>query len=267
MDIYAHSSWDTYFAEIIRKNAEDRGYKTRLAQAAKVHPSYISRMLDGAATISPDQAATLGDFWGLGAKEKQYLIWLVIKAKAGTPELKRMADDHLADCRREQEELGNHLAAEKFSADDHTEYYLEWIYSAVHMLGTLREPLSAEQIARRLGVKEIHARRAMALLVRMGLVELGPRGKVLSTKKNIHLSNRGWIANLQHRNWRLACAERFGAEGEEDHVHYTGVHSLSKEDFTRLKRMIREFLVQTDRLIRPSAEETACVLCVDLVEL
>lgn len=267
MDVYAHETWESLFAEAIVKNGEDRGYKTKLAQAAKVHPSYISRMLDGAATVSPDQAAALGDFWGLSAEEKKYLIWLVVKAKAGTPELKRIADEHLADCRREHEELGNHLEAEKFSADDHTEYYLDWIYSAVHMLGTLREPLNAEQIARRLGVKEMHAKRAVALLVRMGLVELGARGKVISTKKNIHLSNRGWIANLQHRNWRLACAERFGGEGEEDHVHYTGVHSLSKDDFQRLKRQIREFLVQTDRLIRPSAEETACVLCLDLVEL
>jgi plasmid maintenance system antidote protein VapI len=267
LDIYTHETWESYFAEIIKKNGEDRGYKTKLAQAAKVHPSYISRMLEGLATVSPDQAAALGDFWSLSPKEKQYLIWLVIKAKAGTPELKRMADEHLAECRREQEELGNHLEAEKFSADDHTEYYLDWIHSAVHMLGTLRDPLSPEQLARRLGVKEIHARRSVALLTRMGLVEPGPKGKVISTKKNIHLSNRGWIANLQHRNWRLACAERFGGEGEDDHLHYTGVHSLSKEDFARLKRQIREFLVQTDRLIRPSPEETACVLCLDLVEL
>jgi uncharacterized protein (TIGR02147 family) len=267
MDVYAHESWERYFAAIIAENKADRGYKTRLAEAAKVHPSYITRMLDGSATVSPDQAAALGDFWGLGAREKQYLIWLVIKAKAGTPELRRMAEDHLAECRREQAELGNHLEAEKFSADDHTEYYLDWIYSAVHMLGTLREPLSAEQLARRLGVKELHARRAVALLQRMGLVEVGARGKVVSTKKNIHLSNRGWIANLQHRNWRLACAERFGSEAEDEALHYTGVHTLSKEDFARLKRQIREFLVQTDRLIRPSAEETACVLCLDLVEL
>ncbi|RZA06952.1 MAG: DUF4423 domain-containing protein [Proteobacteria bacterium] len=266
MDIYAHAAWETFFAAIIKENAGDRGYKTKLAAAARVHPSYITRMLDGLASLSPDQAASLGDFWNLSTKEKHYLIWLVIKAKAGTPELIKVADDHLAACRAEQEELGNHLAAEKFSSDDHTEYYLDWLNSAVHMLGTLREPLSPSQLARRLGVRETHAKKAIALLSGMGLVETGPRGTVVSTKKNIHLSNQGWIANLQHRNWRSACAERIDVQDPKQ-VHYTGVHTLSKADFERLKRQVREFLVQTDRLIRPSAEETACVLCLDLMEL
>jgi len=145
-------------------------------------------------------------------------------------------------------------------------YYLSWLYSAIHMLSTLKQPLTLNQISQRLGLPLPTVASATDVLSQMNLVEITKSGIVRSLQNNIHLSNEHWTASLQHQNWRRYAIERASFPGDED-VRYTGVHSLSKQDLEKLRRQIREFLIRTDRLVRPSEEETVCVLCLDLLEI
>jgi uncharacterized protein (TIGR02147 family) len=259
MAIFDFDTFDSYFDDILSTHKSDRGYRTKLARAARVHPSYITRIVDGNARITPDQGAALADFWGLIADEKEFFHWLIVKGRAGDPALKSLADRRLRDLREQNRELGRSLPAEENA------YYMNWIYSAIHILGTV-PGMTVQQAQRRLGIPAPVALAAARTLRDLRMISLGKDGSIRHLKANVHLSNQGWMASMQHRNWRVASMERMGRPGAPD-VRYTGVHSLSKRDLEKLRRQIQEFLVQTDKLVRPSAEETACVLCLDLFEL
>ncbi|RYZ76103.1 MAG: DUF4423 domain-containing protein, partial [Proteobacteria bacterium] len=191
---------------------------------------------------------------------------LVLKGRAADPAIRKMADEKLKKLKQSNEDLGSSLPAEKIRPADDSEYYLNWIYSAVHMLLTLQKDQSILQISQRLGVSDVVVKSVLQGLQKMGLAAPKNSNTYRATKKNIHLGNRNWMASLQHRNWRIASTERIGRPGSED-LRYTGVHSLSKKDLDRLRDQLREFFVNTDKLVRPSAEETVAVLCVDLFEL
>lgn len=265
MAVFDFDSFDSYFQEILSAHKKDRGYRTKLAQAAKVHPSYITRIIDGTAQITPDQGAAIADFWGLSSDEKEYFHWLIVKSRAGDPSLRSLAAQRLEELRQQNRELGRSLPAEKMNPAEENAYYMNWIYSAIHILGTV--PGMTVQLAqKRLGIPGPVALAAARTLRDLGMISLGKEGAIRHLKANVHLSNQGWMASMQHRNWRIASMERMGRPGAAD-VRYTGVHSLSKRDLEKLRRQIQEFLVQTDKLVRPSPEETACALCLDLFEL
>lgn len=264
--IFDYSSYEEFFKTVLEVHKNDRGYKSQLAKAIQVHPSYITRILSGTASITPDQASALADFWNLGTDETEYFIWLVLKGRAGDPALKKLAEQKLKSIKKDNDQLGKALSAEKIEINQDGEYYLSWIYSAIHMLLTLPKEQTIPLIAQRLCIPESVAQSAVLTLEKIGLIEFEKNGKMKATKKNIHLSNQSWMAALQHKNWRIAASERIGRPGLDD-VHYSGVHSISKKDLEKLRRQIREFLIQVDETVRPSPEETVCVMCLDLFEI
>ncbi len=265
MSAFDFSNYEKFIKDVIQTHSEERGYKTKLANAAKVHPSFITRILDGSSHITPDQAAALAEFWGLQNDEREYFIWLVIKARAADRALIQMADKKLSELKLANEDLSRALPAEKASTSLETEYYMSWIYSAIHMFATLPN-ITLEKLSRRLYLPFSYIKSTTLTLEKLGLVEILKDGTIRATKSNIHLSSQRKMANTQHKNWRIASAERISYASEDD-FRYTAVHSLSKKDLEKLKRKIREFLLETDKIIRPSPEEIVCVLCMDLFEL
>ncbi|MFZ4403756.1 MAG: TIGR02147 family protein [Pseudobdellovibrionaceae bacterium] len=266
MSIYTYSNSEDYFKNILKSHRSDHGYKTKLAKVIQVHPSYITKVCKGSALLNPDQACSLADFWGLNADEKEYFLWLTFKTRAAQPAFKKIVEQKLLQIKEQKNNLADMLPAEKVNPNQDSEYYISWIYSAVHMLLTLQTPPSLEMISRRLSIKLETVQSAVTHLLRMGLVEKKSGEAYRASQKNMHLSNKNWLASLHHRNWRSFTSERI-SRMQMDLVTYTSVHSLSKKDLEKLKRQIHEFLLQTDQLVRPSPEETACVLCIDLAEL
>ncbi len=149
---------------------------------------------------------------------------------------------------------------------DENEYYTNWIYSALHILGTLQIDLNVDLMAQRLGKPEAVIRSALEFLKKNKLVEINSKGIIMATKKNIHLSNQNWMATIQHKNWRIAALERNQNKGLQE-VRYSGIHSLSHQDLNRLREKIKDFLITVDDVVRPSKEETVCFLCLDLFEI
>ena len=265
MTVFDFSSSGRVFAAMLEAHKDERGYKTRLAKAATVHPSYVTRIAQGQASITPDQAAALASFWGLRTSEKEYFLWLVLRGRSGDESMVALADERIRQLKKAHDELGSSLPAEKVDPLAENKYYMSWVYSAVHLLSALPGQTAA-QVARRLALPEPVVTAAAGFLDRIGLVKIRG-GKLLKTERqNVHLSNESWMASLQHRNWRVASADRIGRPADGD-MRYTGVHSLSKPDLEELRRHFREFLLRTDRLVRPSKDETVCVLCMDLFEL
>lgn len=266
MSIYDFSVYEDYLKDVLKQHESERGYMSKLAQAIGTHPSYVTRVLRGEAQLTPDQACSLSEFWGHNSAESEYFLWLVIKDRSGTPLLKKKAEIKLRLLKNENDQLGRYLSAETFASSDINEYYLSWHYPAIHILLTLNKMPTEEEMSQRLGLPLTTVRQVLLHLEKMQIISLGKNGKPIVLKKNIHLPQQSWMASIQHKNWRVMAAERIGRLGQED-MRYSGMHSLSKKDFAKLKRKVREFLLDVDSTVRPSAEETVCFLGIDLFEL
>lgn len=263
MSVYEHPNYTDILRE--RLQSGDRGYQNRLAKAAQVHPSYLSRVLSGKVHLNPEQGFRLAQFWGLTEQERDYFETLILLARAGDPGYRAQLEQRAKAAREEALELQNRLSATPQETGEGNLYYVHWLYSALHILLTIPSLQTASALAKRLllpmALVEAHLRQ----LEDLGLVR--PKGgQWETTDKNVILSRNNWMARLQHSNWRVKNLERLGRSAPED-ISYTGVHSLSKADLEKLRARLREFFVETDSLIRPSREETVAIFCADLYEL
>ena len=252
---------------MLRHESNDRGYRTKMAKALNVHPSYITRIVSEAALISPDQAIALSKFWGFSELQTEYFFWLVMVARASIPSMRSFAQENVAKLRIQLSELGSDLQTEILNDAEHIEYYSSWTYAAVHMFLTLNTPPSVEEIAKRLGIADNTVRAIINYLQQKSLIEFSKNSSQIRTKKeSVHLSNKSTLASRQHQNFRLLGTNRVGQPGLQD-VRYSGFHTLSKGDLNKLRDHIRQFLVEIDRTVRPSSPEIVFAITLDAFEL
>lgn len=261
MNIYEFNDYLTYLKDCLVQNKAHRGVHAQLAKAAGMHPSYLSRILHESIHLTPDQAAGLCNFWKLDRDETNYFLNLVHLARAGTPNLKTIIEAELKATRAKYENLGAHLPAEKVDLQTENIYYSAWYYCAVHILLTIPNIQTEAAISEKLNLPLIQVRKILNSLESLDLIKKN-KSKWEPTKKNIHLTNESWMAAMHHINWRMKITDRIQFRNPED-LHYTGIHTLSRSDFKKIKTLLLESLVKIDKVIRPSAEEELCCLLID----
>jgi len=261
MNVYDYTHYLAYLKDCLEANKSNRGFHARLAKAAEMHPSYLSRILHGSIHLTPDQAAGLCNFWNFNRDETNYFLNLVHFARAGSPKLKKILDEDLKATRKKHEDLGSRLPAEKVDLQEDHLYYSAWYYCAVHVLLTIPSMQTETALSERLNLPLIQVRKILEALEALNLV-IKNRNKWEPTKNNIHLNNDSWMAALHHINWRTKITDRIQFRNPDD-LHYTGVHTLSRSDFNKIKNHLLETLVKVDNIVRPSKEEELCCLLID----
>src|SRR5262249_7417410 len=140
-------------------------------------------------------------------------------------------------------------------------YYSAWYYSAVHVLLTIPEMQSETAVAEKLSLPLPEVRRILSTLEALGLVTRS-KSRWMPTKNNVQLSTDSGMAAIHHVNWRTKITDRIQFRNPED-LHYTGLHTLSRADFKKIKAQLLEALVAVDKTVRPSKEEDLCSLMID----
>ncbi len=59
----------------------------------------------------------------------------------------------------------------------------------------------------------------------------------------------------------------FSNPTQTDHVHFTGVYSLSVDDYHRIKEMLLSFIAEANFLVGPSKNEEGIALTCDLFRI
>ncbi|MGZ3747947.1 MAG: DUF4423 domain-containing protein, partial [Pseudobdellovibrionaceae bacterium] len=201
------------------------------------------------------------NFWNLDRDETNYFLNLVHLARAGTPSLKKIIENELQAIRAKHEDLGAHLPAEKVDLQKENIYYSAWYYCAVHVLLTIPSMQSETAISEKLNLPLVQVRKILESLEALDLVKKS-KNKWEPTKNNVHLTNESWMAAIHHINWRTKITDRIQFRSPED-LHYTGIHTLSRKDFKKIKNQLLESLVKVDQVVRPSTEEELCCLLID----
>ncbi len=250
----------------IRKNPQ-RGYKGELAVAMRIHSSYLTRVISGDVHLTPDQAADLAGFWKLSERETRAFLLLVMRERAGSPALRKSLDQQLAEIRAQDTKLSTQIEVEEGVEDDHSLYYSSWHYPAIHVL--LLNPLtrSAEKLSSMLQLPRNVVLTALAELVRMRLAEKTSGTEWRPIVRDMHLPDQEMWAPINHASWRQKAALRI-AERRKDELHYSGVHTCTKGDHERIRKLWMNTLLECRKIASDSpGDDENFVLLFDVFSL
>jgi len=266
MTIFSIEDYRSIIREKIEENKALRGYQARLSEAAGVHSSYISRVINSHVQLTLDQAANLAEFWQLESDETDYFLDLVLLERSSSTVLKARTQKRLSAIRRSHENLASRFSNSRvLEAQDNSIYYSAWYFSAVHMLLTIPQYRSAKEISIRLLLSKELVQTVLETLEKLGLVHLvGSQWRVLQF--DLHTPKDAVWARAHHGHWRQKSALKI-QEFDSEATHYSGVHTLSKSDAVKLKHHVLQFLEKSRKIIAPSPEEKLFFLGCDFYEV
>jgi len=258
MSIFNYLNYKNFIVSKIQRNRHLKGYQGLLSKAAGCQRPYLSQVLNGKAHLSLDHIAGIADFLELSELETDYFIELINFSRAGTQNLKKLIKRRLKRLKDDNENLK--LRFQKPSIEDQryqSTYYSSWHWAAVHVLLSIPEYSTVNSIAKRLGLQPDRVLYILKELESFGLTNKSSRGWV-PLDKHIHVSKDSPHHIINHMIWRNKANSRC-SESTTDSIFYTGVHSLSKNDYEVIKRKLLNEIDQAHSIVSPSnAEEIIC---------
>jgi uncharacterized protein (TIGR02147 family) len=263
MEIFKCGNHFEFLNEVFKN--KERGFLSRVAEVLQTHPSYVSRVLNGANNLTLDQGFTLGKWLEFDEAEQEFLSLLIQKDRAATKDYREALERRLESLRERKRDLGKDFQVQYSPNPSEALYYSSWIYSAIHILLTIPQFNTVKKISEALKISPSEAETGLRILEAMGAASL--KGEHWSqTKSHVFISNSNPLAQCYHSSWSHRL-NSFLSVGNPEHVRYTGVHSLSKSDWKKLRVMIRDFLKSINSTVEPSKEETLVAIRIDAGEL
>jgi uncharacterized protein (TIGR02147 family) len=244
----------------------ERGSRSRLAEALGCQSAYVSRVLEGDAHFSLEQAERLNGFFAHSEDEGEFFFLLVQRARAGSAGLRRYFDAKIEAQVESRLNLAQRLKVKnKISEADQAVYFSRWQNAAAHV--ALLVPSLAtdrEALAKRLGLKPTALAEIIDYLVSLGLFERSG-GRLEPGSKRLHLGKESPLIANHHVNWRLRAIDAIERDPRAG-LHYSSVVSLSRDDLPRGKEILVEAIERVKKLVRESKEETIASFCTDFYE-
>jgi uncharacterized protein (TIGR02147 family) len=247
-------------------DGQGHGFKSAVAKASGCQSAYVSRVLNGLAFFSLEQAEKVSQLFLHTEAENHYFLTLVQKDRAGTPELRAYFEKQLHSLREERLNLKERIqVTSEITEQDRHIYYSSWIYSAVYVMTSVPKYQDIQSLSKALQVTPQKVLAALDFLTSIGLVRQD-QGKFKIASGSIHLGKDSPHAIQYHLNWRLKTMELIEQQQDEE-LHYSLVMSLSKRDIQILKTKIVDLIEEVNQVLGPSKEEEAQVLCIDFFNL
>jgi uncharacterized protein (TIGR02147 family) len=260
MNVFEFSDYRAFLHSWLE--AENRpGGRTRLASSLQCSPSWLSRALSGVVQLTPDQAFGAARYCGMTESETDFFLLLVERERAASPALRKHLEGKLEELRQESRGFGAVVkAGTAVSEEDSVRYYSSWLYSAVHV-ACMVQPFSVEELAPALRCAPQGLPKILAELKEMGLLR-NQAGKWSATEKSVHLKADHPMALMAHSVWRNLTVQRL-QDGNPEDLHYSAIHCLSRADVEKLRRRLREVVLECRSVIEASPSEALAVFCLD----
>lgn len=180
--------------------------------------------------------------------------------------MREVCQRRMRDLRRKNSDLSKKFTkSSALQAEDQAKYYSKWDWSAVHVLISIPEYQTVDAIASKLQLRRSRVEQVLSGLQEMGLAaRAGTQWR--SLKYDLFLGRESPLTFANHWNWRQKALADV-QEGNQDSVHYTVLHTLSREDAVRFKSVLMDFLTETRELVGPSKEEEMICFSCDLFSL
>ena len=242
------------------------GGRLRFAEAMGCQAGYVTQVLNGSAHLSLEQAEALSRYLILDRRELGYFLLLVNHARSSTPTLREYYTAQLESLSVERLSIKDRIKpSEILSATDQATYYSSWHYAVVHMLATLEDFPSREEVAARLGIAAERVVEIQNFLESAGLIARA-KDRFRATEKRVFIDKHSLFNYRHHANFRQLAMRKLDELGGDD-FHYSGVHTLSLDDRKKVVEFIRDLILKSRELIKASPEEAAFGFNIDFFEI
>ena len=262
MNIFKFDDFREVIQEKIRENKNTRGYRSRMAEAANFQRSFLSHVVNGHVSITPEHALQLAHFWELSSLETEFFLNLVHLERSQSKFTKKYYLEKLIKIKEEQLNLTNRLEMKSDSIKIEWQriYYSSWHWTAIHLCTSIPNFQTVSSISAKLRIDEPVVSRVLNQLEKMSLViKKGNRWTIL--KRHVHLEAKSGLSAMNHFNWRQRAIADV-QEVENPGLHYSVLYGLSQKDADKIKNMLVEFISSAKKVVDPSPEENLfCFLC------
>ncbi len=266
IDIFSFSHYRDYILAWVGPNHQRRGVKTKLAQALRCQPPLISQVLRGDLDLSLEQGEAANRFFNHSPQESRFFILLLLSARAGTQELKQHFESQISEIKRQREVLSHRIEKKnELSAEQKSQYYSSWQYTAIHIATTIPALQSRDALARCFALPLAQVDLVVAFLIDAGLIAIAGNRLVCGATE-IFVGSDSVLFSRHHANWRLQALESLDRISPGD-LHYSAVASLSRADAEKIKKECMNFIQKMIKTLKASPEETLYTLGIDFFSL
>ncbi|MGZ3768696.1 MAG: TIGR02147 family protein [Bdellovibrio sp.] len=264
--LFSYSHYPKYLRDLTQEESSAMTV-SELARIAQVQRPYMSNVLAERAQLNLEQAFRITRALQFDDEEQAYFMNLVEIERAAGAEYKMHLQERNDALKKASNKLENKLKRTVAALDLQmmSEYFSTWEYAAIHILVSIPEYQTVQNIAEVLNLSAGQVAPYLNKLIQWQLVEKkGTNYKWLSG--DVHLPAKSSLVYLHHRNWRDRALEH-SKRNPEKGVHFTSVYSISKKDYEKFKGMILDFLKQYNGDAVKSKEEQLVCFNVDFFSI
>jgi uncharacterized protein (TIGR02147 family) len=237
------------------------GQLGRLAKHLKVHPTLVSQVFRRRKDFSLEQAALTASFFGLSEKDTDYFLTQVQYQRAGNAALREIFQRRLDEHRQRYPGMESQARAGHRMAEQEAVFYSDWSFAAIRQILATKPGMTVAALTERLALPAEEITRALAFLVRQGLVVAAGKGYRIGPAST-HLSSQSPWVRVHHINWRQRAIERMSHRGRDD-LFTTTPCTLSHGDFRRVRETLMDCLKAIYARIDDSPSQQAACLNID----
>jgi uncharacterized protein (TIGR02147 family) len=264
-EIFQFDDYRRYLTTALDAEGE-RGKRSRLAEALRCQPAFVSRVLKGEADFSQEHGIVINAFMEHREEEADYFMVLLDYQRAGTKILKEFHRKKMEQMRAKRQIVSERIGVKKnLSESDQMTYYSAWYFAAIHILLMVPELRSPQRLSDRLKLPLTLVKDVLDFLVGVGLATVTEKGYEPGQTR-IHLPSDSPIISKHHMNWRLRAMQALEIKDPEN-IHYSGPLCISKEVALKIREMILHFLSDAEPLIREAKEEEVYCLDIDFFKI
>jgi uncharacterized protein (TIGR02147 family) len=260
LDIYQYEDYRLFLTDLIGKNASIKGFRTRLATAARCQKSFLSQVMTGTVHLTPDHAANIATYLKFDHDETSFFIDMVIYARAGSEALKTFLMERIAQSTMEKQKIANRFnEATQIDFQHHAAFYSRWYVSATYML--LGQTQNLDEISHRLGIALSVVESTVETLKRIGLTVRDEEGLLINKESNLFLKESPF-RNAFLSSWRhVGSLKQQLPETKSD--FFTMIWSISKESKGQVKAIFLE-AISAAKVICAAPQNEEELICVNL---
>jgi uncharacterized protein (TIGR02147 family) len=263
-DVFAYSSYKSIMKAYFRGEGH-RGSLSRAAEALNCQRSFLSRIMNSKMQLTPDLAFKLCLHWRLPLAEREYFQTLVEMERAVEPAFAAHLREKIKSMKEAHESLSERAKRPAPTGSHDTLYFSGWHWTAVHFLTSIPEFQTADAIANRLNLSKVFVTHCLEQLQDWGFVaKMGNKWEYKGGE--FHLPKDSPLVILHHQNWRHKSVMDAQSLDNES-IHFTNVHTVSKANIPLLKELILKFISESNDLLKSSSTEDCVVLLLDLFKL
>lgn len=266
INIFNFSNYRIYLKKLWGQKGRRTGSRTQAAKFINCQTTYLSRVLNGRADFSLEQAYKLNEFLSHDTEASEHFLLLVQMERAGSFELKNYFKEKIKMLKDKRLQIAHRLnKSTKVTKEHQAEYYSHWTYLAIHVALSISELQTPEALKKHFQLSLKKVNEALHFLTIIGLAQK-ENGKFKIGKTHIHLENNSENILKHHTNWRIEALRSLERD-ELSELHYSVVYTLSREDALKLKDKIIKLVKENISTVDPSKEEVIYCNTIDFFEV